>query len=93
MEALDFAIQQDCINHTFTLDTDKDNTQRNDISHSKNNSVNPIIKCPTCHQGYLKYRYTPCGYILACICFPCGIYFCMALKKHECSQCQAQFEI
>ena len=81
---LDFQIQQDYINHQITSD---DSTPE---QHS-GNTVNPLVKCPTCHEGFLNDKYTPCGYVWCILCFPCGIICCMETKKRLCSRCRAEF--
>ena len=84
MDAMDMQIQNDYITQTMTNDV-AENYDRS--PSSKDNSVHPLTKCKSCNQGYIKDRYTKCGYILACIFFPCGLICCIALRESECSRC------
>ena len=87
MDVMDMQIYDDYITQTITMD----DSVKSDRSFSpRNDRVNPLVKCSTCGEGYLKDRYTPCGYILACVFFPCGIIFCVALKKRVCSKCEVE---
>ena len=85
MDLMDMQIQNDYITHTMTAD---DTTKSGGNYSPRNNSVSPLVKCVSCGQGYIKERYTLCGYILACVFFPCGICCCIALRKRECSKCE-----
>ena len=84
---LEFQIQQDYMRDQIASD---DNKNLSDRQYS-NNSVNPLVKCQTCHEGFLGEKFTTCSYIWCLLCFPCGIICCMANKKRVCGKCKTEF--
>ncbi|XP_018566893.1 brain protein I3-like [Anoplophora glabripennis] len=49
--------------------------------------VQPKPGCPVCGNNSWTGTYPCLGWLLAIVCFPCGIILCCCMRKKKCTKC------